>query len=512
MYKSGDKLLRLMASRERPYAFKPVINPQEKQITYRDISMNLGRGLNGVLLTVSSKIIGKGVDFITLLVLARTLGPSDFGIVAAAMTLILIIDMATDFPVGTALVCLPNISKSHLDTAFTIGLIRSLLIASMTVALSIPMASFYGMPQLHDLILTLSLSSIARGLTSPGIALTIKHLDFRPTFLIETSGKIIGSITAIICACFGAGVWSIVINTIVAPITSTSLSYLIAPCQPKLTLSKYKYFISFTGWLMLSKILGAFNWQYDRLILGKFIDHAQFGRYTMAGDLAALPAQSLILPTITPMMSSFAKSTDNLPILTRQYERCLRAVAMVGMPIFFGLSVAADPLVRALLGEKWISAVPFLQLIAFEPIFYLITQPFPALAAALGRTKVLFKLSVAELSIKLPLTTLAAWKWGAEGVILSRLFCSFVLMIITMYCLKLMIGLGPIAQLRQCRAPLIAGIAMYLVVGVLAGAMSSIFVNVYVTAAASVSVGVIAYLLSLLISGYNVRSLVAVFR
>ncbi|MGU3668881.1 lipopolysaccharide biosynthesis protein [Methylobacterium sp. A49B] len=474
--------------------------------------MSSKRALNGALLTISSKIIGKGIDFITLLVLARTLGPSEFGIVAIAMTLISIIDMITDFPVGAALICMPNISKSHLDTAFTINLARSFLIASVTAALSVPFAAIYGMPQLHDLVLALSLCSVARGMTSPGIALTVKNLDFRPTFIIETFGKAIGSIAAITCAYMGAGVWSIVVNTVVAPAASSSLSYIIAPCWPRLTFLQYKYFLSFSGWLSLSKAFAAFNWQYDRLLLGKFVDHAQFGRYTMANDIAALPAQSLILPTVTPMMSTFAKSTGNRPILTQQYERCLRAVSMVGVPIFFGLSVAADPLVRALLGEKWLSVVPFLQIIAIEPIFYLLTQPFPALAAALGKTKILFNLSFVEFMMKLPVIAIGAWQFGAEGVILSRLLCSFVLMVITMYCLKSMIGLSPFTQLRQCAIPLTAGAAMYCAVGLLGGTIAGVFVNIYVTTAVVVSVGAMAYLLALLIAGYNIKSLVAVFR
>lgn len=474
--------------------------------------MASGRGLNGVLLTISSKIIGKGVDFITLLVLARTLGPAEFGIIAVAMSLIYIIDMSTDLPVGTALVCLPNISKSHLDTAFTINLARSVLMGLVTAALSVPFASIYGLPQLHDLILVLSFSAIARGMTSPGIALAVKNLDFRPTFYTEIFGKIIGSAAAITCAYLGVGIWCIVVNTILTPIASSGLSYVIAPYQPKLTLLRYKYFLSFAGWLGLSKIFGAINWQYDRLLLGKFVDHAQFGRYTMASDLASLPAQSLILPTVTPMMSLFAKLTGDQSLLVRQYERCLRAVTIVGVPIFFGLSAAADPLVQALLGGKWHSAVPFLQLVAFEPVFYLLTQPFPALAAALGRTKILFVLSFVELIIKLPSTALGAWTLGAEGVIMSRLFCAFVLMIITIHCVKSIIGLSPIAQLRHCMAPLFAGISMYLIVTKITEVMNAAFINIYLTAVCVVFVGAVTYLLVLLISGYNIRSLIAVFR
>ncbi len=43
--------------------------------------------------TVSSRLTGRLVDFVTLLVLARTLTPADFGLAALAMTLTVITDM-----------------------------------------------------------------------------------------------------------------------------------------------------------------------------------------------------------------------------------------------------------------------------------------------------------------------------------------------------------------------------------------------------------------------------------
>jgi len=91
------------------------------------------RTLFGAAWTVSSRLAGRLIDFATLLVLARTLTPSDFGLTALAMTLTVIVDMVLEIPVIQALTRLSEIKKSHLDTAFTLGALRGFALATVVL-------------------------------------------------------------------------------------------------------------------------------------------------------------------------------------------------------------------------------------------------------------------------------------------------------------------------------------------------------------------------------------------
>src|SRR3712207_6279647 len=85
--------------------------------------------LQGAAWLVSARMVGRVIDFMTLLVLARALSPADFGLVAVAMTLIFVVEVVSELPLSQVLVRLDNIRKSHLDTAFTLAVLRILLIA-----------------------------------------------------------------------------------------------------------------------------------------------------------------------------------------------------------------------------------------------------------------------------------------------------------------------------------------------------------------------------------------------
>ena len=118
--------------------------------------------------TVSSRLAGRGIDFITVLVLARALTPADFGLTAIASTLVFILDAVLEVPLILALTSLRDVTKSHLDTAFTLGILRALLLLTIVLSAAWPFAQVYGDNRLPALVAALAFGPIARSLYSPG--------------------------------------------------------------------------------------------------------------------------------------------------------------------------------------------------------------------------------------------------------------------------------------------------------------------------------------------------------
>src|ERR1700712_1950291 len=88
--------------------------------------------------TVGSKLVSKAIDLVTLLCLARMLGPADFGLVAMAMTSVLITEAIFELPLGIALIRIPEpeLTSGMYDTALTLGLIRGVVISVTLCALA----------------------------------------------------------------------------------------------------------------------------------------------------------------------------------------------------------------------------------------------------------------------------------------------------------------------------------------------------------------------------------------
>jgi O-antigen/teichoic acid export membrane protein len=88
-------------------------------------------------LLVAARLLSRVIDLGLMLILARMLSPADFGLVAIAMTIVAILEAAFELPLSQALVSLPEIKPSYLDTAFTLGLIRGLVLCVLICSLAI---------------------------------------------------------------------------------------------------------------------------------------------------------------------------------------------------------------------------------------------------------------------------------------------------------------------------------------------------------------------------------------
>ena len=196
--------------------------------------------------TVSSRLAGRLIDFVTVLVLARVLTPADFGLTALAMTLTALVDTLLDVPLIQALTRLRDVTKSHLDTAFTLGCLRGLSLLAVILAAAWPFSYIYNDKRLVPLVAATAIAPLMRGLSSPAMVNYVRQMSFRQVFATEFVGKVIASIIAIGVLYLGGGYWAIAANTIAGSAVAALVSYFLAPYRPRLTLS---HFAEFSGFL-----------------------------------------------------------------------------------------------------------------------------------------------------------------------------------------------------------------------------------------------------------------------
>src|SRR6476659_2717332 len=183
---------------------------------------------------VSARMGGRAIDVVTVLVLARTLTPADFGLTALAMTLIAIADTVLEIPLMQALIRLKVVDKSHLDTAFTLGMLRGLLLAVVVLAAAWPFSIIFHDSRLVALVAVLCLGPASRSLYSPGMVKFSRQMSFHQAFTAEFAGKILASASAIWLVYQGGGYWAIAASSVVGSVAKTAITYLLAPYRPSL--------------------------------------------------------------------------------------------------------------------------------------------------------------------------------------------------------------------------------------------------------------------------------------
>ncbi|MFC3058776.1 lipopolysaccharide biosynthesis protein [Paenirhodobacter populi] len=400
------------------------------------------QALRGAGWLVLSRFLGRFVDFFTLLILARLLTPADFGLTTLALTLIVVLDAVLEIPVTQALLRLRSFDKSHLDTGFTLGLMRGAMIGAVTLAAAWPFAAFYDDSRLIPLMAVLSLGPIARGLASPGMIVYIRAMSFRQTFTAEILGKICAFALAITLVHLGAGYWAIVANTVTAAVATSLATHFIAPYRPKISFARFKDFAGFTGWFSSAQIVGALNWQFDRILLGRFVDRPTLGRFAIASDLSVMPTQSLIGPAMQPVMAAFATINDQPDRMRTAFLKAARFAMFAALPTGVGIALTADLIVALLLGPGWEEAGPLLSLLVLAVLPGAYFQTLSSLCVAMNRPSVLFRVCVFELGLRIPLVCIGLFLSGVDGVVWARVAISMAMLGIYMLYARLLVGLG----------------------------------------------------------------------
>ena len=382
--------------------------------------------------SVSSRLLGRLIDIGTLLILARTLSPADFGLTALAMTLIAVVETVLEIPLTQALTRLKHIEKVHLDTAFTLGLLRGVLFTLVVVVAAWPFAKFYHDPRLAALITVLSLGPVARGLYSPAMVKFIREMSFREVFLSQFLGKLAATAAAILVLYMGGGYWAIVMNGVGASLGATLISYVIAPYRPAFSLAEMHQFSGFMGWFSASQLVSALNWQFDRVLLGHFTTKAELGKYTMAGDVATLPTASLIGPAMQPVMAAFSRINHDPSRLRSAYLKASRFTMMLSVPVCVFMSLTSDLTTDLLLGPQWKAAGVYLQWLALTIAPNAYSQPLSALAFAVGRPRTIFEINAIELCFRIVLVTIGLYYYSIWGAIAARGLVSFIMFVVSL--------------------------------------------------------------------------------
>ena len=422
------------------------------------------RAAAGATVLIISRLIARFIDLATLLALGRLLSPADFGLVAIAMSVIMIVEAVFELPVGHALIRLPTITQAHYDTAFTLSLLRGLGVALILLVLSWPFAQFYGDDRLTALICALGIAPAARSLGSTRMIEFAKKLDFRRNLICEFVGKS-AALTISVSLAWGTGsYWSIAAGTIAAPVAGDIASYFLAPYLPKLNLREWREFASFLGWSSASQAVNALNWQMDQLLLGRFISRLELGRFSMAANLAVLPTQIIVLQVLNPLMVAFSLIREDSRRLTRAYRDSATTVVAVGLPMMIGMSIIAEPMIRLILGEQWVESAAILRWLALAVIPSLFVAPFAALSMALNRTNLFLRLSLIEFFFKLPLIVFGTIYYGVHGVLVTRLATAVIMTGCSMLAVRELIGLSIRAQVFGPWRSLLSGIVMALAI------------------------------------------------
>lgn len=403
---------------------------------------------------IAGKLGAKVIDLGTLIMLAHFLMPADMGLIAMAMTAVLIIDTILDLPIAAALLRSENPTDELFDTAFTLGVIRGIAIGLILAILAWPLSVFYGYPELTAIIGVLSLAPAMRGMANPRMIVFAQRLDLRRDFVIDVGSKSCAFLAAIPGAAMFHSHWAVVAATITAPLFGLVLSFAFVPVAPRLTLVKWRHFSSIFGWNTLTQFISALNWQLERLMLPRFIPIAPFGRFTVATDVSAIPHQAFVQPLVKPLVATFTRFEDPKE-LGKVYCQVVGGYVLFLGLIFMIMGTLAEPLVTIVFGETWAPAAPILTWLAIINIISIPLLPLAPLALRLNQMHFLTIRMAGEMVVRIPITLVCIALYGVNGALMAQTAAAVAVLAIVLWSVREMTGASIVEQLGGFLRPLI---------------------------------------------------------
>jgi O-antigen/teichoic acid export membrane protein len=418
------------------------------------------RTARGATTLIASRLAARSIDLVSLAILGRLLSPGDFGLVAIATSIAQIVEAVMELPVGIVLVSFPTRTGAHFDTAFTLQLMRGVALTLILMICAWPISWIYHDNRLIGLICVLGVGPAFRGLSSPRIVEYTVNLDFWPTFLIDVAGKLVAFALSGALAWWTRSYWALAINWIAYPMTASGVSFLCAPYLPTISISKWRDFSSYLRWTTPAQLVTAVNWQLDQLVLGRFVNRFELGRFSTASNVSFIPWQIFIIQLVNPLLVSFSLIREDADRLVAAYRKSSITVMAIGLPVYVGMSAAAEPLVRIVLGDQWSEAAPLLRWLALSQIPSLFVAPLYPLAMTFNRTNIIFRLALTEFVFRFPLTLLGIFYYGIAGALLARIATATFVAGLSMLAIRELIQLPVWSQLLAPWRPTLSTIVM----------------------------------------------------
>lgn len=452
------------------------------------------------------RLVVRFLDMIAALVIARFLTPAEFGMVSLAVAMLMMLRAITELPVSEALIRSERLTSQDVDTAFTLSLLRGLAVATVLALAAWPMGQLYEDQRLVALTLALILAPLSMALRSPRLVQFSRELNYTPATLLDLGSRLAGFVASVGIVLITGSYWALVVGLLLPPVVAAPISYLIAPYRPRLSLASWKGIMSFAGWVTLARFVATANGEIDRFFIGGVLGKAAVGFFAIGRSVATTASWAIGTPLMQAMFPGFAKMQSDPDRLRAAYLKGQGILVAVVMPLGFGLSALAEPVVALVLGEQWRPVIPIIQVFAIVGALATVTMPVQAVVLALGKPRPLVVRDLLIMLLGIPAVIMGALWFGLMGAVFARSLSGVAHVLLNLQILKRMLDLTIWAQIGPSWRSFIAVAVMTatLLAAQRTGnphTVSGMSVELVLAAALGAAVYLVAHVLLWLISG-----------
>lgn len=368
------------------------------------------------IVTGAAQVVKVAVQLASMIVLARWLDPSDFGLIASVSPLVAFIALFQDLGFQQAVIQKQDITAEQLNRVFWVTVAAGAACALTVLAASPAVAWFYGEPKLFWISAASAIPLLMGSLSALPLSLLARRMRFGCLAANDIAAAIAGFAAAAGAAYAGFGYWSLVIGSTVPALASLAMGWMSArwrPGRPDFRLERgvKSFGANLTGF----NVVNFFARNADNVMIGKVFGAIELGYYDRAYKLFLAPLTTINAPLSRIMLPILARVQEDKTRLREIYLKVAWTLAAVTIPGVATVATRSEEIVGLLFGHRWMQVAPILAWLALAGMMQPIANSTGWLFISQGRTQAMFRwgifssaATVGSIAIGLP--------WGPGGV------------------------------------------------------------------------------------------------
>ena len=382
----------------------------------------------GTLWLTAAKITNICLGLIRIVILARLLDPSDFGLIGIALLATGVLERFSESGFERALIQKERDIKEFLDTAWLVSAARGIVLFVVLFFCAPLIAAFYESAEANIILKVIAVCFLFRGFNNVGVVYFRKELVFRKQFIYQLSETVAVIGVSVSLAFVLRNVWALVAGMLAGNLVRLIVSYIIHPYRPGFyfSLKKAGELFRFGKWIYVASILVFIFTSGGNALVGKVLGVAALGFYMMAYKFSNMPTAEIAHVVSQATFPAYSKIQAEPERVRGAYSRVLQVVTLVSLPLAGGIFILCMPFIKIFLSDKWLPMIGALRLLCVAGALRSIVNTYGSVFAGIGRPEIVTKITTINVVVMAltiyPLTV----RFKIAGAALSMVIALFV--------------------------------------------------------------------------------------
>jgi O-antigen/teichoic acid export membrane protein len=390
--------------------------------------------IHGATWSAIDNVASSGITFLVGIVLARILTPTEFGIAGMIAIFIAVSNSIVESGFSAALIRKISANEKDYNTVFYFNLLVGIVLFTLLYVCAPLISRFFKEPLLISVTRVIGTVIILNAFGIIQRTILVKQIDFKTQAKISVIASVVSGIVGIGMALMGFGVWSLVGQQVSRQLFNSLLLWLYNQWRPSWVFStkSLKDLFGFGSKLLLSGLINTIYNNIYYVIIGRFYSADQLGQYTRAEQFNSIFSSNLTNVVQRVSYPALCHIQDEEERLREAYRKVIKTTMLITFACMLGLAAVAKPLILTLIGEKWLPAVAYLQILCFSGMLYPLHAINLNILQVKGRSDLFLKLEIIKKIIGVVPIVLGIF-YGIEAMLLCGVLTSIICYFLNSY-------------------------------------------------------------------------------